>query len=136
MKIKPISAKETWQLRQKVMWPDEAIDYVKLPQDELGYHYGLFIDDVLTAVVSLFVNGQEAQFRKLATEVSAQGNGYGTTLLTHLMREAKTLNVKRIWCNARSDKTTFYHKFDLKETAQTFIKNGQSYIVMERSISH
>jgi len=114
------------------MWPDEDIAYVKLPEDELGIHYGLFVNDKLTAVVSLFIKNREAQFRKLATAIAAQGNGYGTLLLKHLMQETEALNVNRIWCNARVDKASFYHRFGLKETAHSFSKNGQSYVVMER----
>ncbi|OEK00576.1 GNAT family N-acetyltransferase [Roseivirga sp. 4D4] len=134
--IKNITAEDTWSLRHQVMWPNEDIDYVKLPEDESGIHYGLFINDELTAVVSLFINDREAQFRKLATAVEAQGKGYGTMLLKHLMQEVQTLEVNRIWCNARADKASFYHRFGLKETARTFIKKGQSYVVMERPISH
>ncbi|MBO3697698.1 GNAT family N-acetyltransferase [Roseivirga sp. E12] len=134
--IRQITASQTWPLRHEVMWPDMPLDYVKLPNDEEGIHYGLFVGEQLTSVVSLFADDQEAQFRKLATAVGAQGNGYGTMLLSHLMKETQALSIDRVWCNARIDKTSFYHKFGLKETARTFIKNRQSYVVMEKLISH
>lgn len=130
-----ITASETWPLRHQVMWPNEPIEYVKLPEDELGIHYGLFVNEELTAVVSLFIKNREAQFRKLATTVASQGKGYGTVLLKHLMLEVEKLNVRRVWCNARSDKTSFYHRFGLKETTESFTKNGQSYVIMEKLIT-
>jgi len=114
------------------MWPDMPLDYVKLPNDEQGVHYGLYENNQLTAVISLFLEDGNAQFRKFATSTSKQGKGYGTQLLSFLMNEVKTLKITRVWCNARADKVTFYHQFGLKETAHSFVKNGQSYVVMER----
>lgn len=133
IRILEVDESDTWPLRHEVMWPDMPLDYVKLPQDEQGIHYGLFLDEELTSVVSLFVNGGEAQFRKLATKVSEQGKGFGKQLLSFLMDEINALEVHKVWCNARSDKASFYHKFGLKETAHSFVKNGQSYVVMKKS---
>lgn len=130
--IRAITASETWPLRHQVMWPDMPLDYVKLPRDEQGIHYGMYVNEELISVVSLFVDDDEAQFRKLATKVSEQGKGYGSQLLSFIMKKISTKGVKRAWCNARTDKASFYHKFGLKETAHSFVKNGQSYVVMER----
>lgn len=133
--ILEVSASETWPLRHSVMWPDKPLDYVKLPEDEQGIHYGLYKSEELISVVSLFVEGNKAQFRKFATIVSQQGNGYGTELLSYLFSQLNSLGVEKVWCNARIDKTSFYHRFSMKETAHSFIKSGQSYVVMEKIIS-
>lgn len=132
--IREISSTEAWPIRHQVMWPNEPLAYVKLPNDYAGIHYGLFLGDQLTSVVSLFVINQEAQFRKLATLVSEQGQGFGTELLSHLFKQVESLGVKRIWCNARIVKAPFYHRFGLKETVHSFVKNGQSYVIMEKFI--
>jgi len=132
--IREISSNQTWPLRHQVMWPDEPLEYVKLPNDDAGIHYGLFLGGQLTSVVSLFIINQEAQFRKFATLLSEQGLGFGTELLSHLFKQVESLGVKRIWCNARIDKASFYHKFGLKKTAHSFVKNGQSYVVMEKTL--
>ncbi len=134
--IKEIEASQTWSLRHEVMWPDMAYDYVKLPEDELARHFGLYRDEDLTSIVSIFTNEKEAQFRKFATKVSAQGNGYGTQLLSHVFERLEKEGIKRIWCNARLDKTSFYRGFGMKETAHTFVKSGQPYVVMEKIISN
>lgn len=132
--IRSISPSEVWPLRHEVMWPKESFDFVKLTNDESGIHYGLFIESDLVSVVSLFLTNNEGQFRKFATKISEQGKGYGTELLSHLFKQVEALDVQRIWCNARVDKASFYHRFGLKETAHSFIKNGQSYVVMEKTL--
>lgn len=132
MEIRTIPKEQVWQLRHEVLWPEREIEYVQQEDDDLGTHYGLFDDGQLISVVSLFIRGEEAQFRKFATLEAWQGKGYGSKLLTFVMSEAERKGVKRIFCNARSHKAEFYQKFGLVQTMSTFIKGGLDYIVMER----
>ncbi|SEO82890.1 Predicted N-acyltransferase, GNAT family [Paenibacillus sophorae] len=127
-----IQKEQAWQLRHEVMWPEKDLDYVKLEDDDEGTHFGLFDGEQLIAVVSLFVNGEEAQFRKFATLASHQNKGYGSRLLTYMLGEAECAGVNRIYCNARSGKVPFYERFGFTVTEQTFTKSGKDYIVMER----
>lgn len=53
MLIKEIKAEETWRLRRKVLWPNKTLEYVKLDEDKFGRHYGLFLDEKLTSVISI-----------------------------------------------------------------------------------
>lgn len=69
MKIKKIKAEQTWEIRHKVMWPNKPLAYVKISNDLEGLHYGLFVADKLVSVVSLFIKGEVAQFRKFATSI-------------------------------------------------------------------
>lgn len=117
------------------MWPDKPLDYIKLPGDDQGLHYGLFNDQHLISVISLFIKKEEAQFRKFATETEEQGKGYGSQLLTHLIKEAQAKGIKRLWCNARTDKTPYYERFGFKKTQQTFHKGGIDYVIMEISLT-
>jgi hypothetical protein len=48
------------------MWPNKSIDYVKLPNDQDGQHFGLFIKGELVSIVSAFIFSDEVQFRKFA----------------------------------------------------------------------
>ncbi|MEN7549081.1 GNAT family N-acetyltransferase [Rapidithrix thailandica] len=134
MQIKTIKAEETWALRKTVMWPDRDLEYVKLKEDDQGLHFGLFKDEKLTSVVSLFVKGEAAQFRKFATLVEEQGKGYGSVLLNHVIDQVQALGVKTLWCNAREDKLSFYKKFALTPTEQTFEKGGIRYRIAERTL--
>ncbi|WP_184663093.1 GNAT family N-acetyltransferase [Texcoconibacillus texcoconensis] len=133
MEIKKISKQQAWDIRHVVMWPDKDYEYIKLKDDDEGFHYGLYIDGVLVSVVSLFPNGEKAQFRKFATLKEYQGKGYGTKLLQYVFDEASRLGVKKLWCNARIDKSAFYEKFGLQVTNCTFEKSGIEYVIMESS---
>ncbi|MDD9268101.1 GNAT family N-acetyltransferase [Paenibacillus sp. MAHUQ-63] len=132
MEIRTVSQELAWQLRHEVMWPDRELDYVKLADDDKGMHYGLYDGEELQSVVSLFIEGGEAQFRKFATKNASQGRGYGSRLLSYVLEEAAKAGVTRIFCNARSHKAAFYEKFGLKATDQQFTKGGKDYVVMER----
>lgn len=114
------------------MWPHKPIEYVQLDEDRFGKHYGLFVDDELVSIVSLFVENKEAQFRKFATLQSSQGKGYGSQLLKFVFAEVEVQNIKRIWCNARKEKTAFYQRFCMIETQETFSKGGIEYVIMEK----
>jgi predicted GNAT family N-acyltransferase len=131
MIIKEINQEDIWKIRQIVMWPNKPIDFVQLPDDYKGIHYGLFNDNELTSVVSCFVNNGDMQFRKLATLAHKQGKGYGTSLLNYIINIAKENEVKRVWCNARVNKKAFYEKFGFAETGKRFEKDGIDFTIME-----
>lgn len=131
MEIKEIEASETWPLRHKVMWPNKPLDFVVLPNDEEGLHFGLYEKEMLVSVISLFIDGQEGQFRKFATDDYFQGRGNGTKLLNHLIEEAKKLNLKSLKCNARMTAIEFYQRFGMKVASDIIRKNGKDYVMME-----
>ncbi|MDN5202270.1 GNAT family N-acetyltransferase [Fulvivirgaceae bacterium BMA10] len=133
MLIKEIKAEDTWKLRREVMWPNENLDYVRLVEDDQGIHFGLTDHDKLISVVSLFIKDNSAQFRKFATAKGEQGKGYGTILLRFVMDKVQDLNIDRIWCNAREERSVFYEKFGMKETNQRFVKGGLKYVIMEKN---
>lgn len=116
------------------MWPDKDIDVVKLKDDKLGQHFGLFIDEELVSVISIFIEEYAVQFRKFATLQSLQGKGYGTVLLQFVFIEAKKLGAQTLWCNARRTKVDFYKKFGLKEAGKPFIKDGREFVSMSINI--
>lgn len=129
--INQISAAQTWPIRHKVMWPEYPLDFVKIKNDEEGLHFGLWLDAELVSVISLFIEGQEAQFRKFATLEHLQGKGLGTALLSHLIDFSKKHKVQLLWCHARTSALPFYQKFGLDATGDTFVKEGIEYVKME-----
>ncbi len=114
------------------MHPNLSFDYIKLPKDAEGFHFGLFENEELVSVGSLFIENNKAQFRKLATLESEQGKGFGSKLLNHIFEFANTHNVESIWCNARANKTAFYKKFEMYTTEKTYTQVGIDFVVMER----
>jgi ribosomal protein S18 acetylase RimI-like enzyme len=131
MKIAAIQASQTWQIRHEVMWPDQPFEFVQLKEDDLGMHFGVFIEEKLVSIVSCFFSDDEMQFRKLATLEQFQGQGIASELLKHILKLAKEKEIRKVWCNARSNKKSFYEKFGMKDTHKTFYKAGQEFTIME-----
>lgn len=71
--LKEILKEQAWNIRHEVMWPDKSFEYIILEDDEDGLHFGLFNKEKLVSVISLFINGEEVQFRKFATLQQEQG---------------------------------------------------------------
>ena len=132
--IEQITYQLTWQIRHEVMWPNEPLDFVKLKDDPIGIHYGLWNQNRLWTVVSVFIDKDEAQFRKLATRTVAQNQGYGTAMLRHVMDELTNLGIKRLWCNARTDKWHFYQRLGFQHTGATFYRKEQQYYIIEKML--
>ncbi|MDF2547543.1 MAG: family acetyltransferase [Anaerosolibacter sp.] len=132
MEIKKLNKEEVWDIRHRVLWPDRDRAYIQLEDDDEGIHLGLFVEDKLATVISLFLKDDVAQFRKFATLQEEQGKGYGSTLLEYALKEASLLGAKSIWCNARKNKTYFYSRFGLVEKGGVLEKGGQQYIIMEK----
>ncbi len=122
----------TWKIRHKVMYPDLDFDKVILPDDDDGIHFGLFDNNTLISVVSLFKTGDSMRFRKFATLSEYQGKGYGTELLKYLIDFSQNEACVHIWCNARQNASGFYSKFGFSETNKTSSANGHQYVIMER----
>ncbi len=131
IEIRPITAAKTWKPRPKVMWPNKPLIFVILPKDEEGFHYGLFENELLVSVISLFKIGNEGQFRKFATDEDFQGKGYGTKLLEYLITAAKQLNINHLFCDARVTAISFYEKFGMKLASDIVRKNEKDYVKME-----
>ncbi|WP_289662244.1 GNAT family N-acetyltransferase [Flavobacterium panacagri] len=134
MEIKKIKASETWKIRHEVMWPDQPFEFVQLAEDDFGSHYGVFDENQLVSIVSCFTEGDVMQFRKLATLNSYQGRGIASLLLKHIFKTAQEKGIKKIWCNARTEKKQFYEKFGMYATGEVFNKAGQEFTIMEITI--
>ena len=135
MKIKNIEASETWKIRHKVMWPDQPFEFVQLEEDNLGLHFGVFDEEKLVSIVSCFIVGDEMQFRKLATLEEYQGKGIAALLLQYIFQLAKDKDLRKVWCNARANKKSFYEKFGMRDTHKNFVKQGQEFSIMEILLS-
>lgn len=124
---------EVLKIRFEVMYPDKNIEYVKLPSDNLGLHMGNFVDNKLVTVTSLFLEGRDLQFRKLATLKDFQNKGYATELIKWILDYAKEFKLNKVWSNSRVDNISFYEKFGLVKTDNIFTKDGIDFVVMEKT---
>lgn len=132
--IEQITQELTWKLRQKELYPDLPIDAIKLPEDDLGIHLGLFYENKLATVVSLFEENNKLQFRKLATDKKFQRLGLGSKMIAYILNYAKEKQYKKVWCNARMSANVFYEKLGFTKTNEGFCKGGIDYVIMEIKI--
>lgn len=122
------------KIRQQVMYPDKDIDFVKLPEDEMGIHMAFFENGAPISVLSLFLKDRALQFRKFATVEEYQGKGYGSKLIEWLLDYAKDMQFDKVWCNSRVDKKGFYQKFGFVEKGELFERDGIQYSIMEYQV--
>lgn len=134
MQIEQIRPELTWRLRKTVLYPAQSLYEMEMEEDNHGYHFGVFEDNDLIAVVSLFQNGQDFQFRKFAVTEGYQGKGVGGKLLQYITNFAINEGGTRLWCNARISAIGFYLKAGFIQTGQLFSKNGFDYEIMEKNI--
>ena len=106
-------------------------DSIKLKNDPDGIHFGLYANDYLTTVASVFHDGDVYQFRKLATLLEAQGKGYGSAMIAYIIDSVKVLKAKSLWCNARVSVAPFYSKFGFVEKGNHFTENNIDFVIME-----
>jgi len=134
--IEQIRVDLAWRIRHEVMYPTLPFEVIKLQDDDKGIHFGLFADNRLTAVVSLFNIGNSYQFRKFATIATAQGKGYGTQLLNYIIDYAKAMGAGKLWCNSRVSAIGFYNKFGFIETDQRSVSNDIDFVIMELQLNN
>ena len=130
IEIKKILSEDVWPIRQEVMYPNDTLESIKLPKDNIGKHFGLFDEDGLASIVSVFVENKKLQFRKLATINNKQRRGYASMLLDYIFEKAGEYEIELIWCNARVQKIAFYEKFGICTTDKKYSRNEIDYIVM------
>ncbi|WP_426293361.1 GNAT family N-acetyltransferase [Dyadobacter endophyticus] len=134
IEIQKVNADDLLEIRHMVLWPDMPIEFVKVPEDESGTHFGLYLDGTLVSVISLFGEGENIRFRKFATLPGFQGKGLGSKLLQHAIAYAQTQGYTRMWCDARADALGFYERFQFKKFSEPFFKEHISYYKIERML--
>jgi N-acetylglutamate synthase-like GNAT family acetyltransferase len=125
----------TWRIRHVTMYPDHPFDFVKLPKDFDGVHFGIYVDHELSGVVSLFIDGDVGQFRKLAVLPSAQHQGLGTQLMDYLIDFCKVQKLTKLWCNARVNAADFYLRLGFQTTDKTYTADGFDFVIMEKNLA-
>ena len=136
MNLQEIPIDAVLVLRQKVLWPNENLDFVKTSNDAQGFHFGVKLDGEWISCISLFFEkGERAQFRKFATLAEFQGKGYGSLLLDYSFNFLKNRNVRTVYCSARIEKQDFYTKFGMLSIGESYLKDGLSYIRMEMTLN-
>lgn len=135
--IAPITAAQTYAIRKAILWPDGPEHMILLADDDLAssQHFGLFDGALHIGVISLFTQGDEMQFRKLAVLADYQGKGAGSALIRHTIDVARAQNITKLWCNARVNAAAFYSRFGFDFEPETFTKSGVDYQISYLTLS-
>ena len=134
MDIRKISWDEALPIRHMVLWPNKPLLFCKVDEDETAQHYGVYAKNKLVCVASIYLNGRVARLRKFATLAEFQGQGLGSNIIMHILKELKKADVESFWCDARITASGFYKKFGMQQQGTTFIKSDIEYIKMVVSL--
>ena len=128
--IKKISAPETFLVRQPVLRPDKPLESCQFDGDtlETTQHFGLFMDEKIIGVVSVFYNKNttfispnQFQIRGMAILPKFQKQGFGEKLMNHCEEHIQNQKGTLIWFNARENAVSFYEKLHYKKTGEPFL---------------
>ena len=134
MDIRIIKWNEALHIRHKVLWPNKSLSFCKVDGDETATHYGVYLNDKLVSVASIYIEGRVARLRKFATLADFQGRGIGSQLIAQIVSELKKVGIESFWCDARKTAVGFYKKFGMEIQGNEFIKSDISYFKMEVSL--
>ncbi|OBT13871.1 GNAT family acetyltransferase [Vibrio sp. UCD-FRSSP16_10] len=136
MQIRNITADTTLPIRHKVLWPNKPIEHCKVENDDEGLHFGVFENDQLVCVASVFIINGEARLRKFATLQAYQGRGLGKAMIQHILTDLKHRKVTLFWCDARESAIGFYTQFKMSKQGERFYKSDVSYFKMAVTLEH
>ena len=128
-KIKEISAFETIIVRHPVLRFGKPIESCQFEGDDLPTtsHFGLFYEDQLSAVISvfeeksiLFFEENQFQIRGMAVLEQHQKKGFGEALLKYCENQIRNNRVEIIWFNARQTAIGFYEKYQYQKIGDGF----------------
>ena len=136
MKIKKISSIETYPVRHEVLRKGKPIEtcQFKGDDDELTTHFGLFLENKLIGIISIFKENNtlfpelnQFQIRGMAVLEEFQGKGFGAELVKEAENHCINLNTNLIWFNARENAVPFYKKLN-------YIIIGDSFLIPDVGI--
>ena len=137
--INRVAPEATVGVREAVLWPGRP-DMCRLAEDEQGLHLAATtVNDDVVGVVSLFVDGAAARFRKFAVLEAHRGAGVGSRLLQAAEAEAYRLGAKTIECDARAETAApYYEKRGYAAAGPPFAKyegSEQLYATMRKPLA-
>ncbi|HPG91913.1 MAG TPA: GNAT family N-acetyltransferase [Clostridia bacterium] len=144
VELRQVDVREIYDLRQRLLRPDQPIESVHFSGDELDTtkHAGLFLDGKLIGCASIMIADNPAfdekkqyQMRGVAVEKEYQGQGYGKAVVKYLEFLALNRGIDFIWMNARTDVRKFYETLGYEAYGEEFmIPSVCPHIVMRKKI--
>lgn len=141
--IKEISALDTFSVRHPVLRPGKPIETCHFEGDnsESTKHFGLFSNEKLAGIASLFIHPTpfleeklQFQLRGMAILPEFQKKGFGEALVKHAENDARARGGKIIWFNAREIAVGFYKKLGYEIIGEPFdiAVIGKHYVMYKK----
>ncbi|MQP25419.1 GNAT family N-acetyltransferase [Flavobacterium sp. LMO8] len=130
MEIKKINSIDTYPVRHEVLRKGKPIEscQFKGDDDENTVHFGLFLEDKLVGIISIFKEKNELfseinqfQIRGMAVLEEFQGKGFGAELVKETENYCVNLKTDLIWFNARENAVPFYKKLGYTTIGDSFL---------------
>jgi ribosomal protein S18 acetylase RimI-like enzyme len=131
--IKKITPEASYPVRHDVLRKGKPIASCRFEGDDLPTtrHYGLFEDDRLQGIISLFENSnhwfeatKQMQIRGMAVLEHNQGKGYGKQLVHFCEKYLAETDCELVWFNARENAIGFYQKLGYTILGEPFNIEG------------
>ncbi len=144
VEIKQIKAKDTQDIRHRVLRPEQPESNAIYPNDDLEgtFHLGAFENDVLIGVASFYPEksavimvADQYRIRGVAAERGMRLKGVGSALLATGETEIWNRGAEIIWCNARIVAVGFYEKHGYRRVGKSFVIPGigEHYLMTKES---
>jgi len=144
--IKNISANETFLVRHPVLRAGKPIESCQFDGDtlETTKHFGLFMDEKIIGVVSVFnnknttfISPNQFQIRGMAILSKFQKRGFGEKLMIRCEEYIQSQKGTLIWFNARENAVSFYEKLHYKKIGDPFaIADIGLHYLMKKEIDY
>lgn len=142
--IKKIPAFKTYSVRLPVLRKGKTLESCHFDGDDLEttIHFGLYLNQELVGVVSLFQKNNplfseknQFQIRGMAVLESQRKKDFGKKLILYCEEKCKNSNTDLIWFNARIEATPFYEKMGYLKIGKPFeIPDVGEHIMMLKKI--
>ena len=131
MEFKAITLDECLNIRHAVLWPEQSRDFVRVPGDHLAQHYGVEFEAGIVCCLSVFDAGKGSrQIRKFATMKACQRKGFGSFLMSSVLKKLQEDDVQHVFLDSRVSGEAFYRRFNFISDGAPFLKNGIQYVRM------
>jgi predicted GNAT family N-acyltransferase len=130
--VGPVTARDTWPLRRRVLRPHQQGDAVALAGDEHPRAVHLGARDASGELVGIATVAPQAppwdpgrsgawRLRGMATDEGRRGEGIGAAVLREALRHVRAEGGSLVWCNARTGALRFYAR-------EGFTPAGERYV--------
>ena len=135
IQIKSITVEQALPIRHQVLWPNKTMEECRVEDDDSGHHFGVFVEEELVCVASVFIHGDHARLRKFATLEAHQSKGIGSHVLAYILRILSEHSVRVFWCDARESAMSIYQKIGMTTEGERFYKGDIPYRKMSMTLN-